>query len=265
MKKAVPSQGVTPTLVGDETLRHWQRRDSPGFSPTPSRAVLDTSNRFVKAARELLRETGDLSFTIREVVTQSKMSVRDFYKTFASKDDLMLALFEEYCAGAGRVATSLHDGARGRRRADPRIPRRGVGRQASSRCSAGPRHLWHDPVVDPPRRFRARSNHKSWPYARWSSAALPAARCATTSGAAGWPRSSCTPASPPRRKRSCDRATRSSRPSGRSASVVSAINLEASRAAPGLPSNLPPNARPTTVAPACRLVGGVRTASSSRS
>jgi AcrR family transcriptional regulator len=44
---------------------------------------------------QLLDETGNLNFTVQDVVDRSKLSLRSFYQTFASKDDLLLALFEE--------------------------------------------------------------------------------------------------------------------------------------------------------------------------
>jgi AcrR family transcriptional regulator len=48
----------------------------------------------------LLEETGGFDFTVQDVVDRSKLSLRSFYQTFASKDDLLLALFEEYVATA---------------------------------------------------------------------------------------------------------------------------------------------------------------------
>ena len=61
---------------------------------------------------ELLDETGGLTFTVQDVVDRSKLSLRSFYQTFASKDDLLLALFEEYVATAAawqREPMAKHD------------------------------------------------------------------------------------------------------------------------------------------------------------
>ena len=60
---------------------------------------------------ELLEETGGFAFTVQDVVDRSKLSLRSFYQTFASKDDLLLALFEECVASAaewqrGRMAST---------------------------------------------------------------------------------------------------------------------------------------------------------------
>jgi AcrR family transcriptional regulator len=51
--------------------------------------------RFLDAAFELIDEKGTVDFTIQEVIDRSKQSLRGFYQYFDSKDELLLALFEE--------------------------------------------------------------------------------------------------------------------------------------------------------------------------
>ncbi len=51
--------------------------------------------RFLEAAFELIDEKGTTEFTIQEVIDRSKQSLRSFYEYFDSKDELVLALFEE--------------------------------------------------------------------------------------------------------------------------------------------------------------------------
>lgn len=58
------------------------------------------SERFIKTAVEILGETGRTDFTVQEVVARSKTSLRAFYQHFASKDELLLALFERTMAQA---------------------------------------------------------------------------------------------------------------------------------------------------------------------
>ena len=84
---------------GDQ-LSGWQQRALDRSLVEAKRRALTKSNGFVQAAIQLLDETGGLEFTVQDVVDRSKLSLRSFYQTFASKDDLMLALFEEYVAGA---------------------------------------------------------------------------------------------------------------------------------------------------------------------
>jgi len=83
-------------------LSSWQQRALDRSLTEAKRRVLMKSNGFVRAAEELLNETGSLAFTVEDVVDRSKLSLRSFYQTFASKDDLLLALFEECVASAAQ-------------------------------------------------------------------------------------------------------------------------------------------------------------------
>jgi uncharacterized protein (TIGR00369 family) len=58
--------------------------------------------RFIKTAVEILGETGRTDFTVQEVVARSKTSLRAFYQHFASKDELLLALFDKTMAQSAR-------------------------------------------------------------------------------------------------------------------------------------------------------------------
>jgi AcrR family transcriptional regulator len=98
---AVPDDG--------DNLSGWQRRALDRSLVDAKRRALDKSNGFVRAATELLDESGGFGFTVQDVVDRSNLSLRSFYQTFASKDDLLLALFEECVATAaewqrGRMA-----------------------------------------------------------------------------------------------------------------------------------------------------------------
>lgn len=57
--------------------------------------AVSRSDRFISTAVEILGETGRTDFTVQELVERSKTSLRSFYQHFSSKDELMLALFEE--------------------------------------------------------------------------------------------------------------------------------------------------------------------------
>lgn len=56
---------------------------------------MSRSERFIEVATDLLFETGSLDFTVQDLVERSQMSLRSFYQHFASKDELLLAVFEE--------------------------------------------------------------------------------------------------------------------------------------------------------------------------
>jgi AcrR family transcriptional regulator len=98
-----------PAADDEANLSVWQQRALDRSLVEAKRRALNKSNGFVRAAMELLDKTGGLSFTVQDVVDRSKLSLRSFYQTFASKDDLILALFEECVANAaewqrGRMA-----------------------------------------------------------------------------------------------------------------------------------------------------------------
>jgi AcrR family transcriptional regulator len=102
---------AAPDADGDD-LSGWQQRALDRSLVEAKRRALTKSNGFVQAAMELLDETGGLTFTVQDVVDRSKLSLRSFYQTFASKDDLLLALFEEYVVGAAawqRKQMAKHD------------------------------------------------------------------------------------------------------------------------------------------------------------
>jgi AcrR family transcriptional regulator len=96
----------------DTSLSGWQQRALDRSLVEAKRRALHKSNGFVEAAMELLDTTGSLNFTVQDVVDQSKLSLRSFYQTFASKDDLLLALFEECVTTAAewqRSKMARHD------------------------------------------------------------------------------------------------------------------------------------------------------------
>jgi AcrR family transcriptional regulator len=95
-KTARTPAAETEMPEGEGHLTGWQQRALDRSLLEAKRRVLHKSNGFVQAAIELLNETGSLNFTVQDVVDRSKLSLRSFYQTFASKDDLLLALFEEY-------------------------------------------------------------------------------------------------------------------------------------------------------------------------
>ncbi len=87
----MPPDGKTEP-AGDPRWR--ERAVERSLRKARARAVT-RSDRFIAAANALLQETGRTDFTVQEIVERSKMSLRSFYQHFASKDDLLLALFEE--------------------------------------------------------------------------------------------------------------------------------------------------------------------------
>src|SRR3954447_2597167 len=82
---------------GDVTVSDasWRERAVERSLRTARAKAMSRSDRFIEVAMELLGETGRTDFTVQELVERSKTSLRSFYQHFGSKDELLLALFEE--------------------------------------------------------------------------------------------------------------------------------------------------------------------------
>ena len=78
-----------------EPESHWQRRAMDRAMGEARTKALARSSKFLTTALELLEETGSVEFTLQNVVDRSELSLRAFYQHFGSKDELLLALFEE--------------------------------------------------------------------------------------------------------------------------------------------------------------------------
>lgn len=69
-------------------------RDRRSYNSIAQRALRPTK-RMVDAAMELAQEAGTESFTVQDVLERANVSLQTFYRHFASKDDLLLAVIEE--------------------------------------------------------------------------------------------------------------------------------------------------------------------------
>jgi AcrR family transcriptional regulator len=86
--------GVDAADADPSELGWRERAVSRSLNAARSRAE-ERVQRFLDAAFELIDEKGSTEFTIQEVIERSKQSLRGFYEYFDSKDELVLALFEE--------------------------------------------------------------------------------------------------------------------------------------------------------------------------
>ena len=78
-----------------EAEASWRDRAVERSLRSARAKAVSRSDRFIQTATELLSETGRTDFTVQELVERSKTSLRSFYQHFGSKDELLLALFEE--------------------------------------------------------------------------------------------------------------------------------------------------------------------------
>jgi AcrR family transcriptional regulator len=77
------------------TDRRWRERSLERALERQRRKSHSQSSAFVAAARELALQSGGLDFTVAQVVERAKGSLRGFYRNFAGKEELCLAVLEE--------------------------------------------------------------------------------------------------------------------------------------------------------------------------
>lgn len=78
-----------------EVVPAWQQRALQRSMADARARSVERLGQFVDAARQLATETGDASFTVQQVVQRSGLSLKSFYRYFAGRDALLLALIEE--------------------------------------------------------------------------------------------------------------------------------------------------------------------------
>ena len=94
------------------TLDPWRDRALARSLGSARQRSADRLERLIVAARDLANETGSASFTVAQVAARAGVSLKVFYRYFASKDDLLVALLEEDSRiGAQLLADSVaaHD------------------------------------------------------------------------------------------------------------------------------------------------------------
>jgi AcrR family transcriptional regulator len=81
-------------------------------APDAAEPVVEPASRLVSAARALTAESGTPNFTVQQVVSRSGTSLKTFYRHFAGKDELLLAVFaEDAHAGADLLEQWIADAA----------------------------------------------------------------------------------------------------------------------------------------------------------
>jgi AcrR family transcriptional regulator len=98
---------VPPAETKDGSQGTSWREQAVARRLDPARARAENRvQRFLDAANALMEEANSTDFTVQEVVQRSGQSLRNFYQYFNSKQEFLLALFEE---SVGQAATQLGD------------------------------------------------------------------------------------------------------------------------------------------------------------
>ena len=88
---SVPPADATATPATAD----WHRRVVDRSLGSATRKSIDRGARFIRAAMALLERSNGDGFTVQEVADEAGQSLRTLYQYFESKDDLLLAVFEE--------------------------------------------------------------------------------------------------------------------------------------------------------------------------
>lgn len=90
-----------------ETVPTWQDRARERSLATARQRADDQLGRLLHAAQTMINE--DVDLTIPALVARAGMSSKTFYRHFASRDDLLLAVFEEEQAIAAHLVQKAVD------------------------------------------------------------------------------------------------------------------------------------------------------------
>lgn len=74
---------------------HWEQRSAARVVDASRNRLLARSRQFVEKATEVVARHGVDGLTVRTILEETGLSRRAFYERFASKDDLLVAVFEE--------------------------------------------------------------------------------------------------------------------------------------------------------------------------
>lgn len=80
---------------GLDTSVDWHRRVVGRSLRTATQRSIDRGQALIRAAGVVLERSGGDDITVQEVADEAGQSLRTLYQYFASKDDLLLAVFEE--------------------------------------------------------------------------------------------------------------------------------------------------------------------------
>ena len=94
-----------------DTRRDLTAARTPATSPPRRRARPTVAPDLVEAARALMWETGAPVFTVTQVVAAAGTSLKSFYRCFESKDELLVALFEDDARHGAVALAAAVDGS----------------------------------------------------------------------------------------------------------------------------------------------------------
>ena len=94
--------GTAGDIAGDFAA-DWHRRVVGRSLRTARARSIDRGSALIRAAAALLERSDGEGFTVQDVADEAGQSLRTLYQYFESKDDLLLAVFEEAMAAYARL------------------------------------------------------------------------------------------------------------------------------------------------------------------
>lgn len=89
------ARNVEPSVEPESESPDWQRRVVGRSLRTAKQRSIDRGASLINAAAALVQRSNGDSFTVQDVADEAGQSLRTLYQYFESKDDLLLAVFEE--------------------------------------------------------------------------------------------------------------------------------------------------------------------------
>ena len=91
----MPEPEVDETSGADDQSADWHARVVRRSLRTATKRSIDRGSGLIRAAAALLERSKGDGFTVQDVADEAGQSLRTLYQYFESKDDLLLAVFEE--------------------------------------------------------------------------------------------------------------------------------------------------------------------------
>jgi AcrR family transcriptional regulator len=88
-------QGVVDDPLAEDSDADWQRRVVGRSLRTAAERSVDRGMNLIRAAAAVLARSNGADITVQEVADEAGQSLRTLYQYFESKNDLLLAVFEE--------------------------------------------------------------------------------------------------------------------------------------------------------------------------
>lgn len=94
-KPSAGAQRERPAAADSDVEADWHRRVVGRSLRSAAERSVDRGNALIAAAATVLERSDGADITVQEVADEAGQSLRTLYQYFESKDDLLLALFEE--------------------------------------------------------------------------------------------------------------------------------------------------------------------------